>query len=119
VLDATGGGGGHKDGIIEIYRSLIRNIRTQFLNPYNKEMVCLRLCLEIEQRRISIPAACSDLLRELGGYEAHFKNGHWTFFGPGGHGDDIVIALALAVWGRAQNWVIRPGARTNLSAAWQ
>lgn len=107
VLDATGGGGGSRsptDEIVRLYCQHVKNTKTVYLNPWNKQEIMLHLITEVEKKLIWIPADHRELHAEMGNYEAVKKAAHWQFSGIGGHGDDLVISLALSCWGRHKGW---------------
>ena len=77
----------------------------------NKERLIGNLSLALEQGKLAIPAQFEDLHKELAGYEYKCSNsGILTFQGPGGHDDDMVMALCLAWEGVLRGWY---GSRSN------
>jgi hypothetical protein len=80
-----------------LYRSQIPNSRWVWLTPSTKAAFCQDLALGIEQHLIRISSQSKDLLLELNTYECDYNGYIYNYHGPqGGHGDDCVIALALA-----------------------
>lgn len=107
VIDVTGGAtGGHQsqDTYVKFYREKVRDLREFYWQRANKEKVISQLSLDIEQRRILVPAECAELLKELRQYEYHHRGYYYDFSAPKGLHDDYVSALAMAVWGWHRGW---------------
>ena len=107
-LDSTGGGGGGKkpaDQVAGVYRDVIPNSRPVFMPWQTKGEIVSCLCLAVEQRKITIPPIHKGLLEEMAAYAAEYHSGYWHFSAPKGLHDDLVMGLALAVWGRSKGWV--------------
>lgn len=106
-IDTTGGGGGGKtpaDQVAGVYRSVIPHSRSVYMPWQTKGEIISSLCIAVEQRKIAIPKVHRDLLEEMSAYEATYSNGYWQYSAPKGAHDDLVIALALAQWGRFKKW---------------
>ena len=102
---ATGGVAGSNDAYVKYYRQNCKTMRAFTITRDNKANLIGNLSLALEQGKISIPAEFADLHKELASYEYKCSsNGIITFQGPGGHDDDMVIALALAWEGVNRKW---------------
>jgi len=108
IVDTTGGAsGGHSttDAYVQYYRQHCLTMRPYTITRENKAKLVGNLSLAIEQKKIQIPAQFVDLHKELSGYEYKLSsNGVITYQGPGGHDDDMVMALALAWEGILRGW---------------
>lgn len=105
---ATGGRAGNNDAHVQFYRKTCPTMRAFTINRDNKERLITNLSLALEQGKLAIPAEFEDLHKELASYEYKVsKNGIVTYQGPGGHDDDMVIALALAWEGCLRGWYKR------------
>lgn len=102
---ATGGHAGNNDAYVQHYREHCQTMRAFTISRENKTRIITNLCLAFEQGKISIPEEFEDLHKELASYEYKCNsNGQITYQGPGGHNDDMVIALALAWEGVRCGW---------------
>jgi hypothetical protein len=107
VCDTTGGAtGGHapQDSYVKLYRAQIPNLRAVYLAPTIKQDVVSHLALAIQQKHVSVPAKAEELQTQLAEYEFSYSGGLYRFHGPQGHRDDLVVAFALAEWGRHAGW---------------
>lgn len=111
VGDVTGGGQGalrpgqEVDAYVQFYRESVPNWRGFNINQTTKAQIVQNVQLLIEQGRITIPATCVDLIRQLKAYRWERRpTGTLEFHGPNGHDDDLVMALALAATGFARRW---------------
>lgn len=103
VIDSTGGATGGKDKIdayIQFYAKVIRNLKPFHWGASNKQRIIQHLALEIEQKRLSIPAKFAELRQELLMYEYEYRNGWYEYHAPQGKHDDYVSAIAMASWAR-------------------
>jgi hypothetical protein len=102
---ATGGRAGNNDAYVKHYQKYCPTMRAFNINRENKERLIGNLSLALEQGQLAIPAEFEDLHKELASYEYKVSsNGILSFSGPGGHDDDMVIALALAWEGVLRGW---------------
>jgi hypothetical protein len=102
VVDTTGGATGGKastDEYVKFYRQHLTYMHPQHLSQAVKSGMIEALALGIEQAELSIPPENEELLRQLSLYEWEWKGNSLSYHGPGGHDDDLVIALALSWWG--------------------
>jgi hypothetical protein len=84
---------------------MIPTMRGFNINQTTKAQIVQNVQLLIEQGRISIPASCADLIRQIKAYRWERRSsGTLDFHGPNGHDDDLVMALALAVTGFMRKW---------------
>lgn len=109
VVDTTGGGGGAQagknDAYVKFYRAQCQTMRAFTFNRENKERLVGNLSLALEQGKLAIPAQFEDLHKELASYEYKCSaSGILSFQGPGGHDDDMVMALCLAWEGVLRGW---------------
>lgn len=119
LVDVTGGGAGatkagqDQDVYVKFYRDTVPTMRGFYLNQHSKAQIIQALQLAIEQKRISIPATCKDLLRQLGSYRWERRpSGGVDYHGPNGHDDDLVIALALALYAMNRGWTSDTGRKS-------
>lgn len=101
VIDATGGAtGGHSqpDAVFQFYRKLMPSAQPIYWNRAGKQRLIEHLMLNVEQARISIPPAFSELLKELAAYEFEYRAGYYDFHAQSGAHDDYVAALAMALY---------------------
>lgn len=100
VIDATGGAVGgkrHKDAYLSFYRKYVKNLGKKIITRQSKEDMISKLMLAFQNQSISIPETEEVLLAQLSSYEAHPRRwGGFMYHGPGGHDDDLVIAIAIA-----------------------
>ena len=102
---ATGGRAGSNDAHVQFYQKSCPTMRAFNINRDNKERLITNLSLAIEQGVLAIPAQFEDLHAQLASYEYKLSSsGIITYQGPGGHDDDMVIALALAWEGVLRGW---------------
>lgn len=108
VIDATGKGGNTAsdgDSHVETYREHMPDLREFFWsgnrNNQTKVDVISHLMLMIEQGRITCPAMFDALDRQMRAYAVKAARGQQSTFGPKNpkDHDDLVSALAQAVWG--------------------
>jgi len=112
---ATGGRAGSNDAYVKHYQKSCPTMRAFTINRENKERIIGNLSLALEQGQLAIPSAFEDLHKELASYEYKCSStGILSFQGPGGHDDDMVIALALAWEGVLRGWG-NSGSSANLS----
>ena len=101
VIDSTGGAGGGRhdiDAFVKYYKSAWADTRDFYWNAKNKENIIHQLSLEIEQAKLNIAPENKDLLKQLSQYEFEYKAGRYDYHGIDGHNDDLVAALAMALW---------------------
>jgi hypothetical protein len=114
IVDTTGGAtGGHNatDAFVQYYRQQCKTMRPYTITRDNKARLIGNLSLALEQTKLSIPKEFTDLHKELASFEYKMSsNNQLTFSGPGGHDDDMVIALALAYEGVTRGWAVNPHA---------
>lgn len=118
VIDVTGGAtGGHQsqDTYVKFYREKVKDLREFYWQRANKEKVIAQLALDIEQRRLRIPAQHGELLKELRQYEYEYRGGYYDYHAPKGLHDDFVAALSMAVWGWHRGWTSHTGSGNPLS----
>lgn len=101
LIDATGGasGGKHKefDVFLRYYRDRVKMLGKKIITKKSKETLIQQLSLAFQNATISIPENNEKLLDQLRTYEyKECSFGGYFYQGPGGHDDDMVIALALA-----------------------
>ena len=100
VIDATGGATGgkrHKDVFVKFYRQYVKKLGKKILNIKTKEDLISKLNLAFQNQAITIPDSMEELIAQLSSYEAIPNRwGGFRYQGPGGHDDDLVIALAMA-----------------------
>jgi hypothetical protein len=95
VLDATGVG----DPIYDDLCKANLNVTPFKISAGNKTGLIENLSLRIQEREITYPDI-PELLNELNIYEYTVsRSGYTRYSAPEGYHDDIVIALALSVWG--------------------
>lgn len=111
IVDVTGGGQGavrpgqEVDACTKYYREMVPGMRGFNINQHTKAQIVQDVQLLIEQGRVTIPATCVDLIRQLKSYRWERRSaGTLDFHGPNGHDDDLVMALALAVTGFVRKW---------------
>jgi hypothetical protein len=112
VVDVTGGATGGQataDTWVQYYRQQIPDMREFIWSRSNKEKIIAQLALEIEQRRIRIPAEHIELLKELRAYEYTYERGYYSYSAPKNLHDDYVSSLAMAVWGKKSGWAAPSG----------
>jgi len=94
IIESTGPGD-------PVYQDLLRdgaNVQEFRTAGHNKAQLIEKLAIFIEQRSITIPEH-KDLMREMMDYEVVMSSsGFNKYKGRGKKPDDLVIALALAVW---------------------
>lgn len=108
VVDVTGGAtGGHapQDAYVKFYRQQFPNMRAFTWTRENKQRAIRILSAVIEQRKVSIPAACTQLLDELALYEFTYRAWGYEYHGPQGARDNLVAAFALAVVAWDGGWI--------------
>ena len=101
VIDATGGATGGKqkdhDVFLRYYRDRVKSLGKKIITKKSKETLINQLSLAFQNTTISIPGENDKLLDQVRTYEYKpCQYGGYFFQGPGGHDDDLVIALALA-----------------------
>jgi hypothetical protein len=101
IIDATGGATGGKqkdvDVFLRYYREKIKVLGKKILTKKSKETLIQQLSLAFQNGSIRIPEENEELVDQLRTYEyKECSMGGYFYQGPGGHGDDMVIALALA-----------------------
>lgn len=117
IVDVTGlGASGLKtNSKISDYEDVLGERMKKFIWSPNtqsasKEDVIEFLAREFERESVSIPAKFAELVRQLRAYEGSKVGARAVFSAPDGQHDDYVAALAMAVWGRAKNWINERGA---------
>jgi len=95
IIDATGLG----DPIFDDLNRLNINITPFKITGTSKKPLIENLSLNIQENEISYPEI-PELINELNIFEytTSKKTGHISYSAPEGYHDDIVIALALAIW---------------------
>lgn len=114
LADTTGGATGGKtdvDEYVKYYRQHIRDMRPMVLGYNQKKAIIDTLALGLQQRQLGIPEANLELFRQLSTYEYSYTGNQIHYHGPGGHDDDMVIALAMAWWGTVKGWNTYQGGR--------
>jgi len=102
---ATGGQAGKNDAFVQFYSKECPTMRAFTITRDNKSRLITNLCLAIEQNLLAIPEEFEDLHKELSMYEYKVIGGGSVIYqGPGGHDDDMVIALALSWEGVQRGW---------------
>lgn len=111
IIDTTGGAGGARvgaernDEYVKYYKTQCPTMTSFFLSAESKKSIIENLAICIEQSKITIAPQCEELLVQLEKFEYKVRNsGLIEYSGPGGHDDDLVIALAMAVnsWRRGR-----------------
>jgi hypothetical protein len=114
IIDNSGGGqGGHGpkeslDAFATYYKGKVNNIRPFFFSYKLKTQLAETLQLMIEQKRIQIPAELAQLRKQLSEFRWEHRR-YLSFSGPGGHGDDLVAALLMAIHATMSGWWRQPG----------
>lgn len=97
IVDATGAG----DVVVEGLRDAGIQVEGYVLSNQSKYNLIQNLATAFQQASISIP---NDpvLIEELEAYELEYdeETNKYKYGAPQGHHDDLVIALALAIWGQ-------------------
>lgn len=117
VVDVTGGATGGKvpqDEYIKHYREFMPDLQPFTWTQESKMRLIKHLGLTIERFGIAVSIEFKDtLLKELYAYE--FTHDHKTkgyrYGAPVGQHDDLVTALALALWGINCSWYRETGGR--------
>lgn len=110
VVDSTGAG--TRDAIVDFIRGRVENALGVHLKGRNQEQIVNQLDLDMQQKRLTIPAEFKQLIRECMNYEYEYQGHHLTFGAPDGEHDDHVNALALANWARNEGWAEDPDGRS-------
>lgn len=114
LVDATGtsgaAGGSERDSYERYYRKICPNVRGFYFNQVKTKMLAIQdLQLAIEQAKITIPASCTEIIDQLRKFRFDRRNaGSIDYHGPDGHGDDMVMALAMAYQAVCRGWVRDP-----------
>ncbi len=99
MIDSSGVG----DPIVDDIKTQVYVEPVSFHSIKTKQQIIEKLSLYIEQQLITIPEH-EDLIKELRQYSYKKTNNDYTkYSAPKGKHDDLVMALALVVWG------LRPG----------
>lgn len=108
IIDSTGGATGGKadkaDEHVKFYRDRIPDLREYVWSFRTKQRLVHNLSLAFEQKKISIPPACDDLIKEVLAYEFKRTGDRYVFSAPQGQHDDYLAALMMAVWGWHAEW---------------
>jgi len=107
IIDDTGGATGGKhdhDEFTRYYRQKVPHIRAFTYNLKTKTEAVKNLSLALEQGTLKIAKNCTQTLSQLESYEYKQKGDRVVFQGPGGHSDDLVSAVLMALWGTDKGW---------------
>lgn len=108
IIDSTGGATGGKtdkaDEHVKFYRERIPDLREYVWNFKTKQRLVHTTSLAFEQKRINIPAAFDELIKEVLAYEFKRTGDRYVFSAPEGQHDDYLAALMMAVWGWHADW---------------
>lgn len=102
IVDSTGAG--TKDAIVDFVRTKLPDVYAVQFKGRMQETIVNQLDLDMQQRRVSIWTGFGELLRQLLNYEYEVLKQRVTYGAPAGEHDDLVAALAMANWARAQGW---------------
>ena len=106
IVDVTGGAsGGHAESYVRFYRQAMPDLRAFVWSRENKSNLINALALEIEQRRVHVPAEFVELIAQIKLYRYKMHEGGFvTYSAPTGEHDDYVSAFAMAVWVKIRGW---------------
>lgn len=114
ILDATGAGT-QSSAIVDMARQQFPDVdwRGHIWSRRTKGMYVTNLDVLMQQKRIRIPGAFGELIRQLGVYEYIPGNfGDVTYGAPPGDHDDLTAALCFAAWGFARGLIPPEGGRS-------
>jgi hypothetical protein len=88
------------DVVMDDLRARALTVHPYYFHPKSKRELIHALILDVEQEKISYPAALTELTREMRAFEVVVnKAGDVNYSAPSGYHDDCVVSLALANWG--------------------
>ena len=102
VVDVTGTG--TRDAILDFLQREWPAARGMNFKGRNQEAMVSRLDLDMQHRRVQVPARFTELVAELKLYECRYTQSRAYYAAPQGRFDDLVSAFVMANFARALGW---------------